>query len=105
MKNYKKMPYALPDGYMELAKIRAKAAIATQSRKEERWWQHRAFALAAASVLVALIAVGVVKESIGIDAHEKFIAQLKSMPTEVLYEISCDAVEYNDEDLLSDLSK
>lgn len=99
------MPYAVPEEYFEMAKSRAKATIALQSRKQSEGWRHYSIAFAAASICVAFVIFGVLKEVLHKNSYEDFVSQLETMPTEVLYEMSCDMVEYYDEHLLSDVSK
>lgn len=98
MNDYKKMPYAIPEDYMELAKARTKATIALQSRQNRGFWtRYRITFAAAAACCIGIIALGIGEKRSHTISYEDFRAQLEKVPTEVLYDISGDIIEYSDE--------
>lgn len=94
----KQMPYRVPDGFMELSKMRNKAAVrrAESARKEKR----ESAAVRWSVSLVAMAACMVV----GIIGYQRFenqndemaqlVAQMKSAPDEVMEEMAAGAIEY-----------
>ena len=78
----KQMPYRVPDGFMELSKMRNKAAV--------RW----GVSVAAA---VCCLVVGIVvyqRFENQNDEMAQLVAQMKSAPDEVMEEMAAGAIEY-----------
>lgn len=94
----KQMPYRVPDGFMELSKMRNKAAVrrAESARKEKR-------ESAAVRWSVSLVAMATCMV-VGIIGYQRFenqndemaqlVAQMKSAPDEVMEEMAAGAIEY-----------
>lgn len=92
----KSMPYRIAEGDMELMKIRCSAAVArTAATKHSRCVVRWGISLAmVASVLLAFV---VVNRFVEPNRYELFIEQLADMPEDVLYDMSVDVIEYEED--------
>ena len=96
--NMKQMPYRVPDGFMELSKMRNKAAVrrAESARKERRQlvlvrWSVSLVAMAACMVVGI---IGYQRFENQNDEMAQLVAQMKSAPDEVMEEMAAGAIEY-----------
>lgn len=94
----KQMPYRVPDGFMELSKMRNKAAVrrAESARKERRQlvlvrWSVSLVAMAACMVVGI---IGYQRFENQNDEMAQLVAQMKSAPDEVMEEMAAGAIEY-----------
>lgn len=97
----KQMPYRVPDGFMELSKMRNKAAV---RRADAACKGKRESALVRWCVSVAAAACCLVVGIVGYQQFEnqnnemtQLVAQMKSAPDEVMEEMAADAIEYADD--------
>ena len=98
--NMKSMPYKLLEGGIEQVKMRCHAAIsrAEAEGRARRQGRHRwTVASAMAAVAIAIICVIVVPNIVS-DPIDGYIAELQESPSEIVYELSMDAIEYSDFD-------
>ena len=92
----KSMPYRITEGEMELMKVRSSAAIARAAaakakRRAVGWGVSLATAMGA---LLLFVTVGRFAQPANYDV---FVEQLADVSIEVLYDISVDAVEYEED--------
>lgn len=94
----KQMPYRVPDGFMELSKMRNKAAV---RRAEAERKERRQLVLVRWGVSIAATAACLVVGVVGYQRFEKqndemaqLVAQMKSAPDEVMEEMAAGAIEY-----------
>ena len=92
----KSMPYRITEGEMELMKIRSSAAIARAAaaktkRRAVGWGVSLATAMGA---LLLFVTVGRFAQPANYDV---FVEQLADVSIEVLYDMSVDAVEYEED--------
>lgn len=92
----KSMPYRITEGEMELVKVRSSAAIARAAaaktkRRAVGWGVSLATAMGA---LLLFVTVGRFAQPANYDV---FVEQLADVPIEVLYDMSVDAVEYEED--------
>lgn len=92
----KSMPYRITEGEMELMKIRSSAAIARAAaaktkRRAVGWGVSLATAMGA---LLLFVTVGRFVQPANYDV---FVEQLADVSIEVLYDMSVDAVEYEED--------
>lgn len=96
--NMKQMPYRVPDGFMELSKMRNKAAVrrADAARKEKRESAAVRWGVSAAAAVCCLVVgiVGYQRFENQNDGMAQLVAQMKSAPDEVMEEMAADAIEY-----------
>lgn len=99
--NMKQMPYIVPDGFMELSKMRNKAAVrrADAERKEKRESAAVRWGVWAAAAVCCLVVgiVGYQRFENQNDEMAQLVAQMKSAPDEVMEEMAADAIEYPDD--------
>lgn len=93
----KSMPYKLEEGAMERMKIRANAAIAQQSAASVRHTGSFRWAISFAALLVIGVAMWSYFEVNKTTNYQTFMEQIAEAPVDVLYEISADFVEYEDD--------
>lgn len=92
----KSMPYRITEGEIELMKVRSSAAIARAAaaktkRRAVGWGVSLATAMGA---LLLFVTVGRFAQPANYDV---FVEQLADVPIEVLYDMSVDAVEYEED--------
>lgn len=92
----KSMPYRISDGDMELMKIRSSAAVAraaaeVKPRRRVRWAISMAMAV---SMVLAVVAIWYMERPMH---YELFIEQLADVSADVLYDMSVDVVEYEED--------
>lgn len=88
------MPYRLSEGELEQALGRARHAVAEIHNSESRMRRPIVWRWAVAASLVIAAAVGwavVAEQSVTCD---EFIAQMREIPQDMLYDMSVDIVEY-----------
>lgn len=97
----KQMPYRVPDGFMELSKMRNKAAVrrANAERKEKRAAAAVRWGVSVAAAVACLVVgiVGYQRIENQNDEMAQLVAQMKSAPDEVMEEMAADAIEYADD--------
>ena len=93
----KSMPYKLEEGAMERMKIRANAAIAQQSATTSRQTFSFKWAISVAALLVIGLAVWGYLEADKSVHYQVLMEQIAEAPVDVLYEISADFVEYEED--------
>ena len=93
----KSMPYKLEEGAMERMKIRANAAIAQQSVATARHASNFRWAISFAALLVIGIAMWSYLEVDESTNYQVLMDQIAEAPVDVLYEISADYVEYEED--------
>ncbi len=92
------MPYKVPDGFMELSRMRNRAAVhraAAERTKHKRSTGVRwAMSIAATAACLAIGIVGYQQFDSRNDELTRFIAQIQYAPDDMMDEMAADAVEY-----------
>lgn len=90
------MPYRLDEGEMDRMKICSKAAVfaaTTESRRSRGVWRWAATAVAVCLAAVVIVGYwGIFSPS----HYDRLVEQLADAPMDVLYEMSSDIIEYQD---------
>ena len=91
------MPYRITEGDMELMKIRSSAAVVSAAaargrRQIVRWGVSVAMAVSMLTLFLFVDRLVVEQNN-----YEEFIEQLADMPEDVLYDMSVDVVEYEED--------
>ncbi len=92
------MPYKVPDGFMEMSRMRNHAAVhraaAEQTKHKRSAGVRWAMSIAATAVCLAIGIVGYQRFDSRNDELTRFIAQIQYAPDDVMDEMAADAVEY-----------
>lgn len=92
----KSMPYRIAEGEMELMKIKSSAAIARAAAAKTK---RRAvsWGVSLATAMGALLLFVTVNHFTRPANYDLFVEQLADVPVEVLYDMSVDVVEYEED--------
>lgn len=96
--NMKQMPYGIPDGFIEMSKIRNRAAVRRAAAGKKRIRAAVRWAVPAMATLALVVAGAVVY--VGRDDRDdmkRLMAQMRTAPDEVVYDMSVEAVDYADD--------
>lgn len=92
----KGMPYRLAEGEMELMKIKSSAAIARAAAAKSRC-RVVSWGVSLATAVGALLLFVTVSHFTRPANYDFFVEQLADVPVEVLYDMSVDVVEYEED--------
>lgn len=94
MNEMKQMPYRVPDGFVEMSKIRNRAAVRRAARGKERLVRAVRWAVPAFATLAMAVCAVIYFEPKRDRDMERLMAQMKTAPDEVIYEMSVEVVDY-----------
>lgn len=96
MDRLKSMPYRLAEGEMELMKIKSSAAIARAAAAKSRC-RAVSWGVSLATAVGALLLFVTVNHFTRPANCDIFVEQLADVPVEVLYDMSVDVIEYEED--------
>lgn len=94
MNEMKQMPYRVPDGFIEMSKIRNRAAVRRAATGRERLGKAVRWAVPAFATLVVAICAVIYFEPEHDRDMKRLMAQMETASDDVIYEMSLEVVDY-----------
>ncbi len=98
----KQMPYNTPEDFLSRSNFANKAAVRRAAHRPRRNYGRWLATAIAASALIAVVVVGALHMGQP-SSYDDYLEQLSEAPIDMVYDITCDVVEYPETQIYTDI--